>query len=231
MNNDDRLTRQLLQAVPIGDGESSADWLQRVLSIVHTGMESPVRTPDWRRLCACGCGRPVPTSGRVDRKYALGNTCAKRAERARKAHVPSLDRWRAETERLMAERPREVGSILRRWVADLLCIALVDAGLIERNGDDSCMRKRFLVRSLDHHDEPMSVWDGVWWAITTVTTVGYGDFSAKTAGGRAVAIAVMLIGIGFVAIVTAATAERFMRSREAEAVFDGGERGPVRRRS
>jgi voltage-gated potassium channel len=68
-----------------------------------------------------------------------------------------------------------------------------------------------------HQDEPVSAWDGVWWAITTVTTVGYGDFSPKTAGGRAVAIVVMLIGIGFVAIVTAAAAERFMRSREAEA--------------
>jgi voltage-gated potassium channel len=67
-----------------------------------------------------------------------------------------------------------------------------------------------------HQDEPVSAWDGVWWAITTVTTVGYGDFSPKTAGGRAVAIVVMLIGIGFVAILTAAAAERFMRSREAE---------------
>jgi voltage-gated potassium channel len=68
-----------------------------------------------------------------------------------------------------------------------------------------------------HHDEPVSAWDGVWWAITTVTTVGYGDFSPVTDAGRIIGIVVMIVGIGFVAIVTAAAAERFMRSREAEA--------------
>ena len=65
-----------------------------------------------------------------------------------------------------------------------------------------------------HQEDPVSAWDGVWWAITTVTTVGYGDLSPKTLGGRVIAIVVMVVGIGFVAIVTAAAAERFMRSRE-----------------
>ncbi len=68
-----------------------------------------------------------------------------------------------------------------------------------------------------HQEHPVTAWDGVWWAITTVTTVGYGDFSPRTLGGRVIAIVVMVVGIGFVAIITAAAAERFMRSREAEA--------------
>src|SRR6476659_1303049 len=76
-----------------------------------------------------------------------------------------------------------------------------------------------------HQDHPVSAWDGVWWAITTVTTVGYGDFSPRTLGGRVIAIVVMVVGIGFVAIITAAAAERFMRSREAEA-----ERAELRKR-
>src|SRR3954467_2384776 len=59
-----------------------------------------------------------------------------------------------------------------------------------------------------HQQQPVTAWDGVWWAITTVTTVGYGDFAPKTNGGRAIAIAVMIVGIGFVAILTAAAAER-----------------------
>lgn len=61
----------------------------------------------------------------------------------------------------------------------------------------------------------LSAWDGVWWAVTTVTTVGYGDVSPETDAGRVIAIVVMLVGIGFVAILTAAAAERFIGAREA----------------
>lgn len=69
--------------------------------------------------------------------------------------------------------------------------------------------------------DPLSTWDGVWWAITTVTTVGYGDSYPATTGGRLVAILVMVVGIGFVAILTAAVAERFVSAqREAEAERD-----------
>lgn len=53
-------------------------------------------------------------------------------------------------------------------------------------------------------------WDGIWWAFQTVTTVGYGDTPVTTTGGRVIAIAVMLTGMGFVAILTAAAARRFI---------------------
>ena len=65
--------------------------------------------------------------------------------------------------------------------------------------------------------QDLNTWDGVWWAIVTVTTVGYGDTSPLTDAGRVIAIVVMLVGIGFIAVITAAAAERFMRGREAEA--------------
>lgn len=67
-----------------------------------------------------------------------------------------------------------------------------------------------------HHSAELSAWDGVWWAVTTVTTVGYGDISPKTEAGRVIAVVVMVVGIGFVAILTAAAAERFMRSQREE---------------
>jgi voltage-gated potassium channel len=67
-----------------------------------------------------------------------------------------------------------------------------------------------------HDGNALSAWDGVWWAITTVTTVGYGDSYPRTDSGRVIAIVVMLVGIGFVAILTASAAERFMRAQRAE---------------
>jgi voltage-gated potassium channel len=55
-----------------------------------------------------------------------------------------------------------------------------------------------------------STWDGVWWAFTTMTTVGYGDKVPITVLGRTLAMAVMLVGIGFIAILTGAVAQRFL---------------------
>ena len=48
--------------------------------------------------------------------------------------------------------------------------------------------------------------DAVWWSITTVTTVGYGDLSPVTGMGRVVAVALMLAGISLVGIITATLA-------------------------
>jgi voltage-gated potassium channel len=62
-------------------------------------------------------------------------------------------------------------------------------------------------------NQHLSTWDGVWWAVSTVTTVGYGDIYPRTTDGRLIAIVVMLVGIGFIAILTAGAAERFIRSQ------------------
>lgn len=62
----------------------------------------------------------------------------------------------------------------------------------------------------DHQDQSFNLWDGLWWAVTTVTTVGYGDVPVSTDVGRVIAMAIMLAGIGFVAMLTAAAAERFV---------------------
>jgi voltage-gated potassium channel len=59
----------------------------------------------------------------------------------------------------------------------------------------------------------VSTWDGLWWSVTTMTTTGYGDVVPQTGLGRAIAIVVMLSGIGFIAILTAALAERLVRRR------------------
>ncbi len=58
-----------------------------------------------------------------------------------------------------------------------------------------------------------STWDGVYWAFTTMTTVGYGDISPHTTTGKILAVGLMFIGIGFVALLTGAIAERFVAPR------------------
>jgi voltage-gated potassium channel len=65
-------------------------------------------------------------------------------------------------------------------------------------------------------EKSASSWDGLWWAVSTVTTVGYGDEFPKTTPGRALGMALMLIGIGFVAVFTGAIAERFLSARIEE---------------
>jgi len=72
-----------------------------------------------------------------------------------------------------------------------------------------------------HHDSPVSAWDGVWWATSTVTTVGYGDLYPATTIGRIIGIIVMASGIGFVALLTATAAARFNTwERREEGVSD-----------
>jgi voltage-gated potassium channel len=66
-----------------------------------------------------------------------------------------------------------------------------------------------LMRLLDH-DEYSNIWVGMWWALQTVTTVGYGDVTPKNPSGRFVAILVMLQGIAFLAITTAAITSTFV---------------------
>ncbi len=66
---------------------------------------------------------------------------------------------------------------------------------------------------------PPTLWDSVWWASSTVTTVGYGDVTAHTALGRVIGIALMVMGIGFVALLTGAIAQRLLRS-DAERIED-----------
>jgi voltage-gated potassium channel len=54
--------------------------------------------------------------------------------------------------------------------------------------------------------------DATWWAFVTVTTVGYGDFTPVTIGGRVIAVLIMFTGAAAVGAVTAAVASRFINA-------------------
>jgi voltage-gated potassium channel len=72
-----------------------------------------------------------------------------------------------------------------------------------------------LMRVLDHA-EYSSVWVGMWWALQTVTTVGYGDVTPKNVSGRIVATFVMLEGIALLTIVIAAITSTFIARAQKE---------------
>jgi voltage-gated potassium channel len=79
------------------------------------------------------------------------------------------------------------------------------------------------IRALDP-DEYGSIWEGIWWAMQTVTTVGYGDVTPENVAGRFVAGAVMLAGVALVAIVTAAVTSSFVaRAQEQRGAEDATE--------
>lgn len=57
--------------------------------------------------------------------------------------------------------------------------------------------------------------DGLWWALTTVTTVGYGDRFPVTTTGRSIAFALMIVGISLVGVITANVAAWFVKLNES----------------
>jgi voltage-gated potassium channel len=80
-----------------------------------------------------------------------------------------------------------------------------------------------LMRVFDHA-EYGSIWVGMWWVLQTVTTVGYGDFTPNNTAGYLLTAFVMLEGIAFLTIITAAITSSFVaraqRERAAEAAAE-----------
>jgi voltage-gated potassium channel len=72
-----------------------------------------------------------------------------------------------------------------------------------------------LIRIVDPEEFP-DIGTGLWWALQTVTTVGYGDVVPRNGVGRAVGAVFMLEAIAFVAIVTAAITSSFVERARRE---------------
>jgi voltage-gated potassium channel len=80
-----------------------------------------------------------------------------------------------------------------------------------------------VIHLLDQRDFP-NVWLGMWWAVQTVTTVGYGDVVPTTVLGRIVGAIAMLQGIAFIAVVTAVITSSFVARAARERLY--GEEHP-----
>jgi voltage-gated potassium channel len=92
-------------------------------------------------------------------------------------------------------RPRVAASV----IATLWLVAIVIFGVVE-----------YLVDP-DAFD---SVWDGMWWATQTVTTVGYGDVVPQDTGGRVIASVLMIGGLSFLAVITGVITSAFVTAAQ-----------------
>lgn len=59
-----------------------------------------------------------------------------------------------------------------------------------------------------------NLFDSFWWAMVTVTTIGYGDIYPVTTAGRIVAMMLMIIGIGTIGTVVGSVATQFLKAEE-----------------
>src|SRR5207247_2902192 len=64
----------------------------------------------------------------------------------------------------------------------------------------------------------LSLPDALWWAVTTVTTVGYGDRFPTTAAGRGVGVVLMIVGIALFGFLAGSLASFFVEKRDEHAI-------------
>jgi voltage-gated potassium channel len=72
-----------------------------------------------------------------------------------------------------------------------------------------------LVTIIDHKDFA-SLQDGIWWAIVTLGTLGYGDIVPHTGWGRIVGSVVIVIGVTFISFLTATVTSMFVSADQDE---------------
>jgi len=105
------------------------------------------------------------------------------------------ERWLDKRIERKGLRPRDAAYLIGAFWA----LAVVAFGVVER-----------LVDPKTFH----SIWLGMWWAIETVTTVGYGDIVPNQTAGKVIAAFLMLGGLSLLSVVTAAITSGFVSRAE-----------------
>ena len=110
---------------------------------------------------------------------------------------PRASRWLDSRERRRGLRPRDAAIlIVAVWL-----VAVVIFGIVEHLIDDQTFP---------------TVWLGMWWALETVTTVGYGDVVPHSSAGRAIASLLLLGGLALISVVTAVITSGFVARAQRE---------------
>jgi voltage-gated potassium channel len=113
-----------------------------------------------------------------------------------------VDRWVDRKLSSKALRPRYAA----RLIAVIWLVTVVLFGVIQRIVDP------------DTFD---SVWLAFWWALQTITTVGYGDVVPQDPAGKAVGAVLMLGGLSLLSIITATITSAFIARRQADLQASG----------
>jgi voltage-gated potassium channel len=101
-------------------------------------------------------------------------------------------------------KKRVANSVATRRVFPFLVLLTVSVAVVAA----------FVITLVDKEDFP-SFWVGLWWAIVTLGTVGYGDVVPTTPWGRVVGSGVILVGVTFLSFLTATVTSLFV-SREQD---------------
>jgi voltage-gated potassium channel len=110
--------------------------------------------------------------------------------------------WVQGRQRRKGLRPREAASlIVIAWFLAIIIFGVVEA----------------LVDSKTFPD----VWLGMWWALQTVTTVGYGDVVPQSTAGRAIASILLLGGLAFLTVIIAMITGNFVARFQRQAIAAG----------
>ena len=117
---------------------------------------------------------------------------------------PPAQHWSA---RVLAQRVEKKGlrpRLAAAVIATVWLVAIVVFGIVEHLLDKQSFE---------------TVWDGMWWATQTVTTVGYGDVVPDEGAGRVMASVLMIGGLSFFAVITATITSEFVARAQAEHRF------------
>jgi ABC-type amino acid transport substrate-binding protein len=100
-------------------------------------------------------------------------------------------------------------------VTELSPLIAVTLGLLVAMGVAMWLAEK---RMRSGHDSAVaSLRDGFYWAVVTMTTVGYGDKTPKTNGGRVIAVLWMLASVGLISLISTAVVSRMTADRVARA--------------
>ena len=113
----------------------------------------------------------------------------------------------------MADEPRPRPSLIDRRISKIVNARSVTLGLATTFLIMS-LAVAILIRLVDHHDFP-TLGLATWWALQTVTTVGYGDIVPTTHVGRIVGGAELVLGVSFIAFLTAGVTSATIHNQDA----------------